>query len=388
VGAAFAHDLIRSVGDGRPWLLMEQAPSAVNWRAVNAPKPPGMMRLWSYQALAHGADSILYFQWRQSRGGAEKFHSAMVPHAGTDSRTHLEVRALGRELERLGELRGAQVNSQAAIVFDWPSWWGLELDSHPSAVIGMHDACLAHYRPLWEEHASVDMVQPGGDLARYRLLVVPNLYMVSDADASRLCDYVRDGGRLLISFFSGIVDVCDRVYLGGYPAPFRRLLGIRIDEFWPLAPGELVELDLQLGDGAPPSSSGTLWSEWIVADSAEVIGRFSSGPLCGRPAVTRHRFGQGVAWYLGTRLDPASMRALVRSVLAESEIRPPLPHVPDGVEVGRRRSDRGTYLFLLNHGQAPASVTVPDGAVALLGTVENGHATLSGLDIAILRLPG
>ncbi|SMD23534.1 beta-galactosidase [Kibdelosporangium aridum] len=329
--AGLSYDVIRSTRNGQPWMLMEQAPSAVNWRECNAVKAPGQMRLWSWQAIAHGADAVLYFQWRQSQGGAEKFHSGMVPHAGPDSRTFREVAALGAELQQYSEILGTQPDNEVALILDWDSWWALELDSHPSTALTQTGALLSHYTPLFEANIGCDVVHPDADLSKYKLVVVPNLYLVKDA--ANLTNYVRSGGHLLMSFFSGIVDGNDRVHLGGYPAPFREMLGIKIPEFRPLQDEITVEV---LGSAA----TGTLWSEEIEPETAAVKGSFDFGP-----ALTRNEFGSGVAWYLGTRLDEEAMRSLMNEVTAGAAVSPVLSGLPEGVQATRR----GDFVILLNH---------------------------------------
>jgi beta-galactosidase len=380
VEAAFGYDLIRSVKGGQPWLLMEQAPSAVNWRERNAPKAPGLMRLWSWQAVAQGADAVVFFQWRQTAGGAEKFHSAMVPHGGPNTRTYREVRALGHELAAVPELLGTTVHAEVALLHDWNSWWGLELDSHPSGDLDLLDAHRAHYAPLFDAHVACDVLPPTADLAGYRLVVVPNLYLLDRAAAARLASYVEGGGTLVVSFFTGIVDADDRAYLGGYPAPLRELLGLRIDEFWPLATGATIGL---AGTLSTPDGHGTLWSEWIEPEGAEVLATFADGELAGRPAITRHRHGAGTAWYLGTRPDPATMRAVLDAARATAGVDPVLPNLPDGVQAGIR----GDHVVLLNH--TTESVTVPLAAPApdLLTdpSVPLSEVRLAPRGVAVLR---
>jgi beta-galactosidase len=329
--AGLGYDVIRSTKSGKPWILMEQAPSAVNWRDRNAIKAPGQMRLWSWQAIAHGADAVLYFQWRQSQGGAEKFHSGMVPHAGPDSRTFREVTELGAELKQYSEILGTSTDNEVALVMDWDNWWALELDSHPSAALTQLGALLTHYTPLFEANIGCDVVKPDADLSKYKLVVVPNLYLVKEPE--NLIGYVRAGGHLLMSFFSGIVDGNDRVYLGGYPAPFRELLGLTIPEFRPLNADVPVEI---LGEKA----TATLWSEEIVTQTAVPKGSFDFGP-----ALTRNKFGEGIAWYLGTRLNPEAMRKVIDEITTEAAVQPVLSGLPDGVQAARR----GDHLILLNH---------------------------------------
>ncbi|MBV9383327.1 MAG: beta-galactosidase [Streptosporangiaceae bacterium] len=383
--AAFNYDLMRSLGGGRPWILMEQAPSAVNWRGHNAPKPPGVMRLWSYQALARGADAIMFFQWRASAGGAEKFHSALLPHGGTATRTWREASALGRELRKLGELRGTRVRADVAIMLDWPSWWALEQDSHPSQALLLTDQLRAHYKPLWEASIAADVVHPESSLAGYRLVVVPNLYLVTVQAVTGLHDYVSGGGHLLMSFFSGIVDENDRVRLGGYPAPFTDLLGLRIGEFWPLAPG--VRAGAEFHDGQDRFTA-SFWADAIELAGAEPVASYRDGELSGVPALTRHRFGDGLAWYLGTRPGEAAMRRIVLAAARAAGAGPPVPGLPPGVEAVRRAGPRGSYLLLLNHSGDQADIGLPVPMADLLGAPgPRARILLPARGVAVLREP-
>ncbi|WJV48797.1 beta-galactosidase [Streptomyces flavofungini] len=331
---AFSYDVMRGLKAGQPWLLLEQAPSAVNWRAHNGRKPPGRMRLDSWQAVAHGADAVLFFQWRQSRGGAEKFHSAMVPHAGPQTRTFREVTALGAELAAQPDLlRSRPERADAALVLDWPNWWALETDAHPSEVDYL-DGALALHKPLYDASVACDVVPVDGDLAAYRLLLVPHLYSLSPDTAARLTAYVRDGGTLVVSYFSGITDEHDRVHLGGYPGPLREVLGLTVEEFDPRPDGG--------------------WAEEIRLEGAERILAYEDG---GGPAVTRHDYGGGTAWYLGLRPDAETMRELLDRVRAEAGVEPVVAGLPEGVQVRTRVTAAGERaLVRLDHRDG--SVTV------------------------------
>jgi hypothetical protein len=232
-------DLTRSLGDGKPWMLMEQTPSAVNWRPRNVLKQPGQMRLWSMQAVARGANTVMFFQWRAAKAGAEKFHGALVPHIGVEnSRVWREVSALGNELQELGPLAQSRVVADVGILVDWQSWWALEQDSKPSTAVTFYDRLATFYGPLYAANLTTDFVFTDSDFANYKLLVIPNLYLVDDATAAKIEAYVAAGGTVVIGFFSGIVDANEHIRLGGYPAPFRKLLGLRVEEFAPMAEGE------------------------------------------------------------------------------------------------------------------------------------------------------
>jgi beta-galactosidase len=375
VRAAMAGDLMRSLGGGRPWILMEQSPNRVNWRPRNAAKASGQMRLWSYQAIARGADGVLFFQWRQSRAGAEKWHSAMVPHGPRDSSpTWREVVRLGAELRRLDVVRDTRVDAEVAIVLDWESWWALELPSKPSADVRLLERVEACYEPFHRANVTTDFVAPGGDLSGYRLVVVPNLYLVSDEAAGNLCRYVADGGALVVSFFSGVVDPSDHVRLGGYPGAFRELLGLRVEDFEPLAAGERAGLRFA-GGGAGLART---WRELITPLGAEVVATFEGGG----PAVLRHGFGRGVAWYVGTAPEPEAMRSILTRAWTDAGVRAAAA-VPDGVEAVRR----GDHLFLLNHGVKDVDVSVPSGCMELIAgrALEADRLRLGPRDVAIVR---
>ncbi len=527
---AMAQDLTRSLGGGKPWLLMEQSPAAAGWRHVATPKRPGLNRLWSMQALARGADGILHFQWRASKQGAERTHGAMIPHAGPDSRVFREICELGKELAELSGLpgrgvgrsevglsgaglsgvgrsgvgrsgslgssgspesvgapgpgepgsdlsadsraveagvpadaRSARVSADVAILMDWDSWRAVELDHQPHSGFRYLDRIREYYTPLWRANVTVDFAHPEADLRTYKLVVAPNLYQVSDAAAANLINYVRQGGRLVLGPFSGVSDPDERIRLGGYPAPFRDLLGLRVEEYWPLPDGEPLELRSELfGDFTAAS-----WAEWLTIDrvrvsvsvngkvgaigadgsdrdgggrgssesygndesrygsdgsstasdsrdggigsddsgsgdgdgggerdigagsgsasrdgissgsgsgsgdgissgsgsgdgsgdgdgisSAEPLAEITSGPLTGIPAILRHAYGAGTAWYVATLPEERVLAQLLHLACAEADVQPVLPGLPPGVEAVRR----GDLIFVLDHNTCTVEI--------------------------------
>jgi beta-galactosidase len=367
---AFCADLTRGVAGGAPWLLMESATSAVNWQPVNRAKRPGELLLDSLRHVARGADAVGFFQWRASLAGAEKFHSALVPHAGRDSARFREVTALGEALRQLGEVAGSRVQADVALLHDWEAGWACDLGSHPSAAVRYLDAGLRWHRAVTELGATADVVHPAADLSGYRLVIVPTLYLCSDATATALEEYVRGGGHVLVTYFSGIVDERDHIRPGGYPGAYRELLGIRTEEFAPLLPGEIVTLD----DG----STADTWTELLTVADAEVVLRYTDGPLPGTPALTRRTVGTGVAWYLATWLDEAATAGLADRLTHEAGV---ARRGPGGdVEVVRR----GRYLFVLNRGNTPA--VVPARGVDLLsGATATGAVTVDAWGAAVVR---
>lgn len=382
VKAGMTFDLTRSLGQSAPWILMEQATSQVNWRQRNAVKRLGIMRIGSLQALARGANGVLFFQWRQSRAGSEKFHSAMLPHAGTGSRTWREVKTLGNELPRLAGLLSSRVAAKVAILMDWQNWWALELESKPSDDLKLMPNLENLYRLFFERNVTVDFVPPDDDLSRYSLVIAPNLYLVSERGAANLNAYVANGGTLLMSYFSGIVDENEHIRLGGYPAPFRELLGLSIEEFVPYQSGETNTL--RTCDGKHFINS--FWADVIHLQGAEALAEYRQDYYAGGAAITRHNFGKGSAYYLSTELETAGMDWLLDRVFEQAGVRPVLPTIPAGVEGIVRSNAAKEWLFLLNYNDAPVEIALDRNGIDLLtGRQTTGQVELPANGVAVIE---
>ncbi|WP_394554462.1 beta-galactosidase [Agromyces sp. MMS24-JH15] len=386
IGLAIAADLSRSVGGGKPWILMEHSTSAVNWQPRNVAKRPGEMARNSLAHLARGADAILFFQWRASRSGAEKFHSAMVPHAGTTSRVWREVVDLGAKLDRLDELQGTVVEADVAVLWDFESFWAQDLEWRPSDDLSHADRIRAFYERLWRDGITVDFALPGHDLSKYRLVVAPAQYLLRAADAANLTRYVEQGGTLVVSYFSGIVDEHDAVHAGGFGAPLAAALGVRVEEFLPLREGVRTSVAWRGDDTAPLAADAVftadVWHEAIALEGAEVVARHLDGPGAGLPAVTRHAYGEGVGWYVATRLDAEGLRTVMDDVYADAGIAP-TGH-PDGLEVVTRRGDAADYVVAINHRDEPARLAA-SGLELLTGTEVVDAFDVAAGGVAVVR---
>ncbi|MGW0576138.1 beta-galactosidase [Streptomyces sp. NPDC002920] len=381
IDIAMSGDLVRSLAGGRPWLLMEHSTGAVNWQPVNRAKTAGELRRNALAHVARGADGIAYFQWRAAKAGAEQWHSAMLPHAGTDSAIWHDVVRLGADLKALAEVRGSKGTAETAIVWDWDARWALELPSQPSAELRYLELVRSWYEPLWRAGVAVDFVRPDADLSPYRLLLAPSLYLVDDAGAANLTAFAERGGTLAVGFHSGAVDENCHVRLGGYPGAFRETLGVRTDELFPLLPGETVALE---GGG-----SGVWWSERVRLAGAQAVSSYTDGPLAGVPAITRHGYGAGVAWYVATLPDPDTLTALLARVCGEAGVAPVRAGVPRGVEAVVRRGADADYLFLIDHTGRGAEVPVAADAVELLSgkPTERGSVSVPPGEAVVVREP-
>ncbi len=379
IGLAIAADLTRSVGGGKPWILMEHSTSAVNWQPRNVAKRPGEMARNSLSHVGRGADGILFFQWRASRSGAEKFHSAMLPHAGTTSRVWREVVDLGDKLAKLNAVRGSRVQADVAILWDFESFWAQGLEWRPSEDVDHGERIRAFYERLWRDGITADFALPGHDLSGYKLVLAPAQYLLRTADADNLNRYVEQGGTLVVSFFSAVVDENDAVHVGGFAAPLEPALGLRVQEHLPLREGSTCTVDFA---GRPLTAD--VWQEDLVLSGAEARGVYVDGPAAGEPAITRHRHGNGTGWYISTRPDADGLAAVMSEVYADAGVAP--AGLPAGVEVIRRASEDADYVVAINHSAVTVSLSV-SGEDLLTQTATDGMLVLAGGDVAVIRSP-
>ena len=360
--AAFNHDLMRGFKNGQPFILMEQAPNNVNWRPVNTNKRPGVMRLWSYQAMARGADAIMFFQWRQSLKGAEKFHSAVVTHTGNDqSRVFKEVAGLGSELKVLEPIVGSQIEAKVAILFDYDNWWAVEYVQRPSKDVNYLEQIRNFYKPLYDMNIPVDIVPVDGDLSPYKLVIAPLLYMVKPGLKETLEKYIAQGGTFITTFFSGIVDETDGVFPGGYPGPLKDLLGLSVEEFDPLEPHMKNRIKMKETLGTLKGEyQCNLWCDVVLPDKAKVLATFMEDYHAGEPCFTVNHFGQGKAYYLATQPESYFLAKFLDSICKELKITAPMI-APSGVEVCKRSQKGQDYFFVLNHNNNKVTMTLPGG---------------------------
>lgn len=343
---AMTHDLMRGLKAGQPFMLMEQTPSQQNWQPYNSLKKPGQMRSMSYQAMAHGADTVQFFQLRRSVGGCEKFHGAVIDHVGHEhTRVFREVSQLGVELARLGDqFLGARTPAKVGIIFDWPNYWGLEYASGPTTDLKYVDQIHHYYKELYRRQIDVDMVSLEQDFSQYDLLIAPCLYMVNQEQTRKIENFVRKGGHFVTTMMSGIVDETDNVHLGGYPGPLKDVLGIWVEEFDALPPEYRENVQFKSGERA----KAQLLCDVIHLNDAQVLAYYDSQEFYNSyPVVTQNHFENGSAYYVGTMLDEVGLSALFDSILGTLGIESRV--LPDGLELKTRRKGDKTYQFLINH---------------------------------------
>jgi beta-galactosidase len=386
---AMAHDLMRGLKSGAPFMLMEQTPSQQNWQPYNSLKRPGVMRLWSYQAVARGADTVMFFQLRRSIGACEKYHGAVIEHVGHEhTRVFREVAELGRELDQLGDtLLDARTEAKIGIVYDWENRWAIELSSGPSVALNYVNEVHKYYDTLFQMHVESDMVSVEEDFSKYEILIAPVMYMVKPGFAKKVEEFVAGGGTFVTTFFSGIVNENDLVTLGGYPGELRSVLGIWAEEIDALLPGRTNQIVMKEAWGALSGQYECgLLCDLIHAEGAEVLAEYGSDFYQGMPVVTVNSFGKGRAYYVASSPDAAFLQGFLKNLCEEKGIQP-LLDAPEGVEVARRVKDGKAFLFLLNHNEGAAEVDIGSEAYKdlLAQTEVSGTVQVPGRGVVILE---
>ena len=342
---AMRHDLMRGLKQGAPFMLMEQTPSVTNWQSYNLLKRPGDMRLISYQAVAHGADTVMFFQMRRSIGACEKFHGAVIDHVGTENtRVFREVSQLGEELKQLGEATlDSRTPSKVAMLVDWDNWWALEYSAGPSCDLKYMDELANYYTALYDNNISVDIISAQDPLDDYKVVIAPVMYMTKPGADEKIRKFVSEGGTFVTTFLSGLVDEHDLVITGGYPGKLRDILGIWVEET----------------DALPSYMKNSFsWNEksyecGLICDimhmeNAKALASYDKDFYKGTPVLSRNEFGKGHAYYVATRAGQDFYADFLNKVLEEQGVEPVFKPCK-GVEITLRRKEETNFLFFLNH---------------------------------------
>lgn len=386
---AMCHDLMRGIGGNKPFMLMEQTPNQQNWFPFCKVKRPGEVRKLSWQAVSHGADTVQFFQMKQSIGGCERFHGAVIAHDGTEqSRVFKETAALGGELDRIGKrIMGSEIRAKVAIMFDWQSYWSLEGCVGPTAGFSYPNEVHRFYRAFWRRNVPVDIIEsttPLDKLKQYDLVVAPALITVLPGVAETLESYVSEGGSFITGYMAGIHDEHDLVVPGGYPGKLRDLMGVWVEEIDALAPDETIEVH---GDAV--DAKGEIVASIIHREGARRLAAYGGGEFyAGHSALTVNTYGKGKAYFVGTPLDETGMSAFMAPIIKELGLKP--LDTPEDVSLSVRYGDDGVrYAFLINNSESDKRLCLDElnGGVELLtGHVVDGPVELKPYGVNVIEL--
>ncbi|MCX7045681.1 MAG: beta-galactosidase [Candidatus Sumerlaeota bacterium] len=391
-GVAFHHDIYRAMKQGRPFILMESTPSQTNWQPIGRPKRPGMHRLASLQAVAHGSDAVCYFQWRKSRGSSEKFHGAVVDHAGHEhTRVFQQVAALGAELEKLAPVAGSVAQAQVAVICDWECRWAIEQAQGPrNRDKDYIQTCISFYRPFWRRGVTVDVIDSECDFSSYKLLIAPMLYMLRPGVAERIAAFVEKNGVFAATYLTGIADEHDLCFLGGFPGPLRKVLGVWAEETDVLHERN-EQAVIPVGDnplGLIGAYEARHFCDIIHLEGASALAAYGNDFYAGQPALTLNRYGKGQAYYLASRNDARFLDDFAGALIRQAGVSQVLEtELPQGVTAQRRSKGGREFIFLMNFGTKDRSIEL--GAVRYSdlasGQIVTGKLILAPFDVRVLE---
>lgn len=362
---AMNHDWFRSLKDGQPFLLMESTPSLTNWQDVSKLKRPGMHYLSSLQAVAHGSDSVQYFQWRKSRGSSEKFHGAVVDHVGHEhTRVFKEVSQLGETLGGLDQVVGTTVDAEVAVIFDTQNRWAINDAQGPRNIgVGYEKAVAGQYKAFWDQGVAVDVIDMDKDISKYKLIVAPMLYMVRPGVGEKIEKFVQQGGTFVTTYWSGIVDENDLVFAGGFPGPLRKTLGIWSEEIDGLHDGQTNSIEMAGGNelGLTKEYVAHELCDVIHLEGAEALAYYKEDFYAGLPALTVNQFGAGKAYYIASRNKGEFHLDLFTKLVEELGLKKVIEgKLPEGVTAQSRTDGEYDYIYLFNFSREAKEVELMD----------------------------
>ena len=382
---AMSHDLMRGLKNA-PFMLLEQTPSQQNWQPYNSLKKPGQMRAQSIQTMAHGADTVQFFQLRRSVGGCEKFHGAVTGHVGhNNTRVFREVKQLGEELERLGTSTLGSVNqADVGIIFDWDNYWALDYTSGPTEDLKYVDQIHHYYKFFYDNNIGVNMIPVDADFSKYKIVVAPVLYMVKEGMKEALTKFVENGGILITTFMSGLVNESDNVHLGGYPGPLRELAGVWVEEIDALAPEQTNTITFT--DGTRMTCN--LLCDLMHLEGAQLLASYDENFYAGMPAITKNTFGKGCTYYIGTNMGQEGIDKVLKMATQQAGVHPVVKE-PTALEVVCRKTADSTHYYIFNFKET--EIVIPDQFVGytdlLTGKKVESGMRMKHYDALILNIP-
>lgn len=378
--SAFLYDLMRSLKH-QPFMLMESTPAQVNWQPYSPLKRPGQMAATELQAVAHGADTVQFFQLKQAIGGSEKFHSAVISHSQrTDTRVFKEVTELGEKLEKTGStILGSKTKAKVGIVFDWNNFWSYEYIDGITQDLDYVESILDYYKQFYKRNIPTDIISVDDDFSQYDLVVAPVLYMIKSGLAEKIDQYVKRGGNFVASYLSGIVNENDSVYLGGYPGPLKDVLGIWVEESDAVIPGQKITVSLDSNN-----YQANLICDLLHLEGAHALGNYNSEFYKETPAVSENKWGKGTSWYIGTQLDEAGLSKIFDHLISIVNIKS-LVETKTDLEITKRVTKSGKELyFVLNMSNDTKDLPSEFDAYKNLFTDKSANKKMKAWEVQLL----
>lgn len=382
---SFDNAIMRSFKKDQPFMMMESVPSLVNWHEFNKAKRPKVHKLTSMHTLSLGSDTIQYFQWRKGRGSYEQYHGAVIDHLGrSDTRVFLDVKEVGETLKKLQCIQGSLVKSEVALIYDWDNKWAIEDCAALSKKTKKYpETCLEYFKILTRMGVDVDVISQEEDITGYKVVIAPMQYLLKPGLANRWKEYVKNGGTLLSTYFTGYVNENTLCYLGGFPGDgLMELFGLYSEEIDTLYPKDSNAVAFLDGKEIEGTFKAKDYCEVLKVQDAEVLANYTQDFYEGTPAITKKAYGEGQAYYVGARLESQGMKAIFKSILKRTNVQ--MKEIPEGVEYHLRQGDEQDFAFFMNYNKEAVELQVPEGTDLLTGEAVSGTVVLDGLESMIV----
>jgi beta-galactosidase len=377
------HDSMRGVKDGKPFLIMEEQSGKAGQRFFSAQPHPGQLRLWAFQAVAHGAMGVNYFRWDTADFGAEEYWHGILNHDRSKSPGFDEIKQVVKDMKSLGtDALHAPYSADSALIFDSDSDWALQIQPSQRDLTYMSHA-ISWYASISSMHTGVDVISPDSDLSRYKVVFAPVQYVLSEKQAARVRSYVEGGGTFVTSFRLGVKDESSQIVRTPLPGLLRDVMGATVKDYVPIY-SEKVGVQFS-GPLAGPEGTCALWADRLEPSSSATVLATYTAPYAGDAAITMNSFGKGKAVYIGADLDPMSLGRVLATVVAISGSKSAF-EIPPGVELTTRKSGSTQWTYVLNHTSAAQTITLPGHFKNLLtgGTLES-KASIDPYGVMILQ---
>lgn len=380
---AMSHDFGRSLKGGKPFMIMEEQSGKAGQRTFSPQPDKGQVRLWTYQAVAHGAMGVNYFRWDTATFGAEEYWHGILNHDRSKSPAYDEIRRTVKELKALGpEVLNSGYEAETALVFDYDSDWALQIQAGHHALRYVEQV-TTWYGAISASHTGIDVIVPGAELASYKVVMAPVAYVMTEAQAARIRAFVRNGGVFVSNFRLGVKTESSQIVRTPLPGLLRDVMGVTVEDYVPIYSGKQGVKFSQTLAGA--DGECILWADILNPSDAEVLATYTAGEHAGRAAITRNGFGKGKAIYIGADLDRGSLARVLQTICGSAGVTQAI-EVPSGVEVTVRKAGAKKFVFLLNHTSAPQSVSLPGSFMNVLtGELHAGKIELGAYDVRVLR---